>query len=140
MRRNRKATNIIVLDDSEFYNRLLTKQIQTYTEENNENFEFGFNVRSYEDPEAFLGEMGSYVDIAFVDYYLGEEYTGAFILEELLKVNPKCKVVIISQYGNQRTSENTKFKGASAFILKDKDMLTNTCLYLDKVLDNKEIA
>ena len=132
-----KTIKIVVLDDSHFYNKLLTKQIENYTKNIEYDKEYKFTIESYVHSDDFLRNLKEDIDIAFVDYYLGEGVTGSDMIKQIKKQCKNCKVIIISKARNVKTTLDTVSEGAMAFIYKDKNALARACFFVDHIASNK---
>ncbi len=137
MEPKKNLLKIAVLDDSDFYNRIITKQLESYTQGLSIEKNFDFNIESYAHADDFIRNLKDDIDIAFVDYYLGSGVTGFDVLQIINKKCKHCKVVIISQARNELTTIKTLSNGASAFILKDKNALAKTCFFVEHEINKK---
>lgn len=126
-----------MLEDSSFYNNILTRQLERYTKAIGEDKNVEFQIQGYTSPTDFLRNMKEDIDIAFVDYYLGNGVTGAQILKQVRKIAKNCKVIIISQSESVKASLLTLKEGAKDFIHKDRDALLKSCLIVEEVLNEK---
>ncbi len=131
MKKQTKDLRIAVLDDSSFYNKLISKQIESYTHGLALDRGFEFNIESYAHSDDFLRNLKPETDIAFVDYYLGNGVNGGDIMKLIQQKCENCKIVIISQARNTKTIVETLSNGASAFIYKDNKALAKTCFFVE---------
>lgn len=137
MEPKKNILKIAILDDSDFYNRIITKQLESYTKGLSLEKNFEFNIESYAHADDFIRNLKDDIDIAFVDYYLGSGVTGFDVLQLIKKKCNDCKVVIISQARNELTTIKTLSNGAAGFIFKDKNALANTCFFVEHEVNKK---
>lgn len=125
-----KEINISVLEDSNFYNSIITRQLEIFTSEIKNTKDYKFRIESFLYPEDFIRNLRNPLDIAVVDYYLGNGFTGSQIIKQIKDKKPDCHVIIISQHESLRTSIGPLILGACEFIHKDRNFLDklNTCL------------
>src|ERR1700747_1433542 len=107
---------IVVLEDNDFYNNLLTRQLQNYTGEIALDKGYRFDISSYTSSTDCLKNIQPDTDIAIVDYYLGESKNALDILKVIKQKCPNCKVIVISRVKNIKTSYETLNEGAFTFI------------------------
>lgn len=135
MKTEKREIRIVVLDDSDFYNKLLTRQLESYTRTVSEHTNYRFSIESYVHADDCLRNLKEDTDIAFLDYYLGDGITAQDIMTEIKKKCDNCKVVIVSKAQNILTTDRTLQEGAAAFLYKlDKEALQKTCFFVDDVM------
>ncbi|HEY6160861.1 MAG TPA: response regulator [Bacteroidia bacterium] len=137
MKEVKKIFRIVVVEDSEFFNNLLTRQLRHYTEALALEKNCRFEVQSFTNASDCLRNINSETDIAFVDFYLGSGLTADDVLEKFKKRCKDCKVVIMSQVRNLKTSIMTMAKGALDFIFKDIHALPRACFLVEEIVDKK---
>ena len=128
---------IVVLEDNDFYNQLLTRQLENYTGEIAKDKGYSFDISSYTNATDFLKNLKTDTDIAFVDYYLGESKNGLEVLKIIKQKCPDCKVVIISRENNIKTSLQTLNEGAYTFIYKDQGALIESCVLVEEIIKDR---
>ncbi|MES2567764.1 MAG: response regulator [Bacteroidota bacterium] len=127
---------IVVLEDNDFYNSLLTRQLQNYTDEISHDKGYKFDISSYTNANDCLKNIKPDTDIAFVDYYLGDN-NGLEVLKVIKHKSPNCKVVVLSRDDNMKTSVQTLSEGAYTFIYKDRDALIESCYLVDEIIKER---
>lgn len=127
----RKKCHIVVLDDSEFYNMLLTRQLENYTRGIQLEDEVDFTIDSYTSAKECMDRVKDNTSIAFIDYYLGNGITGSDVMRKIRQKSRNCKVIILSQTYSVKTALKTITEGAVEFILKDKLALSRCCFLID---------
>lgn len=135
----KKVFRILVIEDSEFFNKLLTRQLQHFADTLALQKGCQFEIRSFTSASDGLRNLDKKTDLAFVDYYLGNGMTADKVLEKIKEQCRECQVVIISQVRNLKTSILTLTKGALDFIFKDLHALPTACFILEDMV-NKKLA
>ncbi len=123
MKKNKKDVNIVIVEDDKYFNKVLTKYVETICDEKVYS-DFNFNIKSYHTAENTIQELEDDTDIMLLDYYLEHEnevdlLTGADVLDEVTKHCDECKVVMISAQEEKGLTEELKNKGISAYIDKN---------------------
>lgn len=131
MEKRKKKLKITVLDDSSFYNRIVSKQLESYTHALSLDRGFDYSISSYAHADDFLRNLKPDTNIAFVDYYLGNGVTGDQVMKQIHQKCDNCKVVIISQARNKLSAVDTIIDGATAFIYKDINALAKSCFFVE---------
>jgi DNA-binding NtrC family response regulator len=131
---------IVVLEDNEFYNTLLSRQLENYTSAIAEDKGYDIEIQSYTNPSDCIRNIKEDTDVAIVDYYLGDNKNGLEVLRQIKQKSPDCRVVIISQVENMKTSFETLNEGAFTFIYKDRDALMEVCHLVEDVLNERLTA
>ncbi len=138
MKTKNKTIKIVVLDDNSFYNKLLAKQIDEYTERmKSDNKDYNFEIEAYAHADDFLRNLKKDTNIAFVDYFLGQGITGREIIAEIEKRCDNCKIIIVSKSREAQKVVDTVSRGATAFIYKDKYALKRACFFVDHIANNQ---
>ncbi len=134
MKLNDKKVKIVVIEDNEFFNQLLTTRLKNYLYPIAEDEHFDLEVSAYTNPKDALRNFNEDTDIVFLDYYLGDSVTGIEIMKRIKKTCDSCNIVIISQVKSLQTSLLTLLEGASEFILKDKNVITKSCYVAEEMI------
>lgn len=137
MSAERKTIRIAVVEDNEYYNHLLTTGLRVHIASLTHLSNINFEINSYTNAHEALLNVVKNTDIVFMDYYLGDMFTGLDILRRIKKNNPSCKVVILSQVKNLQTSLIPLLEGASDFVFKDSFAITKTCQTATQLIDQK---
>lgn len=130
----RRDFKIALLEDNHFYNAMLTAKLKGYTGEIADHTGIDFQILSYTNPHDFIANIPDDTNVAIVDYYLGDSLNGIDVLNQTAWKCRNCKVVIISKTNNFKTSLVTLLEGASGFILKDRNALSNTCIAVEDIM------
>jgi DNA-binding NarL/FixJ family response regulator len=132
----KKIIGITILDDSEFYSRLLLRQLRNYTDIISAQREIVFEINSFINPTDFINNLRKDTDIVFIDFYLGNT-TAMDLIETIKKQCTNCKIIVISQVRNELTSLETIKKGAIEYIYKDQNALARSCFIVEDLINNK---
>lgn len=111
---------IVVLEDNDFYNKLMTKHIKSYIGEISLSKGFSFDVSSFTSYGDCERNFSDDTNIIITDYYLNDGFNAMNLLELVKKRAPKCQVIVLSQIQNINTAICTLLEGACEFIHKDK--------------------
>lgn len=114
-----KPFKIFVVEDSEWYNRLLVHTLSMNPD---------YEVKSFFNGKDFLNSLHESPDIVTLDYSL-PDYTGMEILKRIREENNDIQVILISEQENIDTVVSLLKMGAYDYISKTediKDRLINT--------------
>lgn len=96
-----KEVEVLIIEDDPYYNNLLAKRLNDLTNDPKINHNYQVSIRQVFEPDQYLEEADpaskGRQTIAFIDYYLGEKYTGVEFSNKLLELNDQVKIVILSQ-------------------------------------------
>lgn len=137
MNEEKKIFRIVVVEDSEFFNSILTRQLQNYVDALALEMNCKFEIQSFTSAHDCLRNMNEETDLAFVDFFLGNGVTAVDMLEKFKQKCKDCKVIVISQVRNMRTSILTITKGALDFIFKDVNALPRACFLVEELANQK---
>jgi two-component system, NtrC family, response regulator AtoC len=114
-----KPFKIFVVEDSEWYNRLLVHTLSLNPD---------YEIKSFFNGKDFLNCLFESPDIVTLDYRL-PDFTGLDILKRIREENPDVQVILISEQDDIDTVVNLLKMGAYDYISKSediKDRLLNT--------------
>ncbi len=136
----KKKINVLVVEDNEYYNQLLTGALTKSIRSLPGNSRFEMSFHSFTDSQECVKKIKShrlsYDDtIAFVDYYLGNGINGEHIQKILKEQNNDTLVILLSQSKNIK--QKTKQNNSSYFVVKDAFAPALCCLYLEQYLESK---
>lgn len=135
MKKLKKLFKIIVLEDNEFFNTILTRRLKSYMDNITKGKEYSFDIESYTNANDCVRNLRVDTDIAIIDYYLGENKNALDILRIIKEKCNNCKVIIISQFKNIKTYYQTLNEGAYHFISKDSGALENSCYVIEDIIN-----
>jgi len=110
--KHEEAFNIFVVEDNEWYNKLLVHTLSlnpTYT------------VKSFFNGEDMLKEFNEYIHVVTLDYRLPDT-TGDVLLKKIKAINPNCEVIIISEQSEIETAVELLKLGAYDYLVKSDDI------------------
>jgi DNA-binding NtrC family response regulator len=114
-----KPFKIFIVEDSEWYNRLLVHTLSLNPD---------FEIKSFFNGKDFLNSLFELPDIVTLDYRL-PDYTGLELLKRIREENNDVQVILISEQEDINTVVKLLKMGAYDYISKSddiKDRLTNT--------------
>jgi response regulator of citrate/malate metabolism len=114
---------IVILDDNEFYNKILTRFLTESLKKMAVLKGFTVDVSSFTSYIDCSKHLDSNVDLLFIDYYLGDGYNASHMINLINNKLYKCKIVVVSQIQTMQTCAFTLLAGAYEFIKKDKKTL-----------------
>lgn len=130
-----KIFRIIILEDNEVYNTMLTRQLEHYSAVLGMEKNCRFEIQSYTSASDCLRNLKNDTDIAFIDYYL-DGITAADVIKEIKEKCWDCKVIIMSQAINIKNSSISHIEGAIDFIYKDTNALPKSCFILEDIVNS----
>lgn len=136
MKKLKKLFKIVVLEDSEFFNNILTKTLKNHAEALEAEKGYQCEIESYTNANDCLRNLKKDTDIAIIDYYLGQSMNAKDILKVIKEKCLDCKVIIISQFKNIKTYYETLNEGAYHFIYKDRNALINSCNTIEDIIND----
>ncbi len=113
---------IVIVDDDDFYNKLLTKHIDNELSKLSIIHGFGYEIKSFTSCKDCTLNYDNDTSLIFTDYYLGNGYNASYLLEFIKRRSAKCKVVVISQVESVQTALSTLLSGAYDFFRKDANL------------------
>ena len=127
---------IAVVDDSDFFNNILTKQLNSYTQKLSMGNNLHYEIHSYVHPDDFMRNLAINFDIIILDFFLGKGVTAQQLMKNIFEQSHHTKVAIVSQTKNVHTSLVSLRKGAIAFIKKDHEVLENVSYFVEDLGNN----
>ena len=83
MNTSSNRVKIMVIEDNEFFNQLLTTRLKNYIYPIADDQRFELQVTSYTDPREAIKNVSPDLDIVFLDYFLGDSVTGMEIMKKI---------------------------------------------------------
>jgi len=136
----KKTINVLVIEDNEYYNSLLSKTLQESNQTSNLKDKCRVVLHSFTDSLACIrkirsGELMHDDTIAFVDYYMGNGINGAHIIKLLKEQNNDTMAVLLSQ--SKTVEEKSNLAHPDYIVLKDTSAPALCRLYLEQFIENK---
>ena len=107
-----KPFKIIVVEDNEWYNKLLVHSLSL-----NKDFE----IENYFSGKEFLEHLNQEINVVTLDYRL-PDINGNELLKKIKEYNEDIEVIIISEQENIETAVELLKSGAYDYIVKEKDI------------------
>jgi DNA-binding NarL/FixJ family response regulator len=131
-----KLIKIMVIEDNEMYNALLTKKLQQYTESLSLDTNYTFEVSSFTSLPDFIRNIKEDIDIVFMDYFLVKNITALDILAKIKQICNDCRIFVVSRTEDKDIIHKIYENGIDDFIFKDKYALAHCCFLLKKAVYN----
>lgn len=110
--KHEQAFNIYVVEDNEWYNKLLVHTLSLNPE---------FTVKSFFSGEEMLRELSDLVHVVTLDYRLPDT-TGDILLKKIKERSPNTEVIIISEQSEITTAVELLKLGAYDYLVKSEDI------------------
>ena len=120
-----QGLKVFVVEDNEWYNKLITHTV---------NMDPEFEVRSFMNGMEALNAMDEIPDVVTLDYRL-PDCSGEDLLKKMLSRLPEVKVIVISEQQNIEVAVNMLKMGAYDYLVKSenlKDQLLNKLHQINK--------
>lgn len=128
---------IVILEDNDFYNRLMTKHLKNHIARSALLKRFTFDITSFTSYNDCVRNFDNETDIVLTDYYLNEGYSALHLLDMIKNRGIDCKVIVLSQVQNITTSICTLLEGAYEFIPKTKSAFGKSWEMIEDIIDQK---
>lgn len=133
--KTKKTFRILIVEDSELYNQLLTHQLQWYAGEVIYRSDVEIKINSFKTAEECLTNLNDEVDIAFVDYYLDDGKTAMDVIGKIKEVNYDCRIFILSQV--REVGGHVALLNEIDFLYKDNYSMPRVCFITEEVMKEK---
>jgi len=136
----KKTINVLVIEDNEYYNNLLSNSIQQSINSLLFKGEFQLILHSFTDADEFIRKIKSKEiecneSIVFIDYYLGDNINASHIINLLNEQGFDITLVLISQ--SKSVKEIASLLPYDYFVVKDNLAPAFCSLYLRQYIENK---
>ncbi len=136
----KETINVLVIDDSEYYNNLLSNVIQQRVSSLLFKGKYQLVLRSVTDANDYVrkiesGELDCKNTIVFVDYYLGDGINASHIISLLKEHQCDPMVILISQ--SKEIKDKSKEFHFDYFVEKDNLAPALCSLYLKQFIENR---
>ena len=126
---------IVILEDNDFYNKLMSKYIKAYVARCALLKRFTFELTSFTTYSDCARNFQNDVSIILTDYFLNDGYSALSILELVKKRGVDCKVIVLSQIQDITTSICTLLEGAYEFIPKNRSALQKSGNMIEAIIN-----
>lgn len=118
----KNVVRIIVLEDNEFYNKILSKQLSVRATKIEHEIACEIEILCFTSTRDFFSNLENLasLDLAFVDFNLDDAISGLEVMKLILQQFPNCKVVIFSKTHNNSIENINITSGALEFLKKDR--------------------
>lgn len=107
-----KAFTVFVLEDDEWYNKLLVHSISLNPD---------YQIHSFFSAAEFFKNLSQKPDVVTLDYRLPDT-NGKEVLEKIKSMSPDTEVIVISEQENIETAVNLLKNGAYDYLVKEKNI------------------
>jgi CheY-like chemotaxis protein len=132
-----KKYNIVIVEDNEFYNSMLTKQLDSCATKLRKTNNYTYEIHSYTSVKDCLRNLTRDVNVAFLDYYLGDGITALDVMDAIKEKCDDCKVVVFSRTENELITKQIIANGALEFLAKDKNAFLQSGHILEDIIRGK---
>ena len=136
----KKTINVLVIEDNEYYNNLLSNALQQSINSILLNGEYRLILHSFTNAADYIRKIKSQElecndAIVFLDYYLGDGINAAHIIRLLKEQTCDTMVVLLSQ--SRTVREKSNLSHYDYFVVKDSLAPALCSLYLRQFIENK---
>ena len=137
--KTKKRIKILVMEDSEFYNAFITRQIKLVLDSIGYFHDLEFELIPYMDVNYCVSDIKSNrfngaMTIAFLDYYLSQGINGLTLSKMIKSISKKNKVVLFTQSDDFNLWKKLKNSQALACLHKHEFTASKCRAILEKVL------
>ncbi len=126
---NEKPFTIHVIEDNEWYNKLLIHNLSLNPD---------YIVKGFHTAKEFFQYTGEPADVVTLDYIL-PDMTGDEVLQKIKTINPDIEVIIISEQDKIATAVELIRKGAYDYIVKEKDIRDRLLSTVNNIRKNAKL-
>ncbi|MCD6018506.1 MAG: regulator [Bacteroidetes bacterium] len=121
-----KAFTVFVLEDDEWYNKLLAHTISLNPD---------YQVKSFFSAKDLFKSIHEKPEVVTLDYRLPDT-TGEEVLEKIKQLSPDTEVIVISEQDNIATALNLLKSGAYDYLVKEKNIKDRLLAIINNVQKN----
>lgn len=126
---------VTVLEDNEFFNRLLVGRLDEYARRFTWDGEI--ELQGYCHAGDFLRNLHESTLVAFVDYYLGSSVPTDEVIRIIREKTPHCTIIVVSRTESDLVVQRAFDAGANGFIPKGPMVFDQVCLAMEQALRQK---
>ncbi len=136
----KQTINVLVIEDNEYYNNMLSNAIQQSISSILLKGKYRLSLRSVTDAGAYMkrirsDELECINCIAFIDYDLGNGLNAEPVISMIKERDPNAVIVLLSQ--SKPVREESRNPEYEYFVVKDNLAPAFCCLYLRQFIENK---
>lgn len=136
----KQKINVLVVEDNEYYNNMIFNALQQSIHFVQQKMKYQLVLHSFVDLFDCMRKIESreFIDndvVAFVDYNVGNEISGAQIIRQLKKENSNTLAILLSQ--TRAIEERSTQNNYDFCVIKDTFAPALCRLYLDQFIENK---
>jgi CheY-like chemotaxis protein len=136
----KQKINVLVVEDNEYYNNMIFNALQQSIHFVQQKMKYQLVLHSFVDLFDCMRKIESreFIDndvVAFVDYNMGNEISGAQIIRQLKKENSNTLAILLSQ--SRAIEERSTQNNYDFCVIKDTFAPALCRLYLDQFIENK---
>lgn len=118
---------IFVVEDNDWYNRLLVHCLEHNPD---------YQIESFTTGEEMLAQIGKNPQVISIDYRL-PDMTGNELLEKIKDYNSEIEVLVVSEQEDIKTAVELLRKGAFDYLVKEKDIRDKLLNSVRHIYDNR---
>jgi len=116
---------IIILEDDDFYNGLLSRFVHAVMKELSLEKRFTYELQAYTTYSDCSPNVDATTSLVIADYYLDTGGTPSHLIHLMEKRPSECKVVIMSRQKDAKKELESLLKGTYEFFQKDTTLFNN---------------
>ena len=125
----KKEFKVFILEDDEWYNKLLVHSISTNPD---------YEVKSFFNAADFLKNINEKPDVVTIDYRLPDS-NGEQVLDKIKDLSPDTEIIVISEQENIETAVALLKKGAYDYLVKEKNIRDRLLAVINNVRKKTEL-
>lgn len=132
-----KTCKIFILDDNEAFLKFFHYRIERQAHSLQVTGNCHINISSFSHPQYFKQNLDHTVDMAIIDYNLGEGINAYGLLNSLKFSKPIPEIILISESKGLTKLPKDLRKHVSAFIRKDEYLPAKASILIEEYIDAK---
>ena len=124
-----KSFTIHVIEDNEWYNKLLVHSLSLNPD---------YIIKNFFSASDFFNYSGDFADVVTLDYRL-PDMDGIEVLQKIKNLNPDTEVIVISEQDNISTAVELLKQGAYDYIVKEKDIRDRLLSTVNNIRKNTKL-
>jgi CheY-like chemotaxis protein len=128
--------HIGVLDDNPFYTSLYKFQLERELKTHYKRHQEHFQIRAFTDTKEFIENLPALFSVSFVDYHLGNSWTGIDVMQRIKAKNNQAKVYIVTDESNSFILRSCVDAGADGIIFKNNELMELSLMVIENTLSD----